>query len=117
MNEDSTHSESSQAPSGHLLTLRGEGLGKRYKKRFVVSDVNIEVKQCEVVGLLGPNGAGKTTTFYIVVGMIRPTAGQVYIDQNEITREPMYKRARMGIGYLSQRRLKTRCHSRGPASP
>lgn len=102
MNEDSTHSESSQAPSGHLLTLRGEGLGKRYKKRFVVSDVNIEVKQCEVVGLLGPNGAGKTTTFYIVVGMIRPTAGQVYIDQNEITREPMYKRARMGIGYLSQ---------------
>jgi lipopolysaccharide export system ATP-binding protein len=86
----------------NLLTLRAEGLSKRYKKRFVVNDVNVEVKQCEVVGLLGPNGAGKTTTFYMVVGMIRPTAGKVFINQNEITREPMYKRARMGIGYLSQ---------------
>ncbi len=89
-------------PVKSLLRLRGEGLSKRYKKRLVVDQVDIEVNQCEVVGLLGPNGAGKTTTFYMVVGMIRPTAGRVFIDQNEITREPMYKRARMGIGYLSQ---------------
>ncbi len=86
----------------HLMTLRAEGLCKRYKKRYVVDDVSVEVKQREVVGLLGPNGAGKTTTFHMVVGMIRPTAGSVYLEQAEITREPMYKRARMGIGYLSQ---------------
>ncbi len=102
MKKETEDSETSRGKVDHLLTLRGEGLGKRYKKRFVVSDVNIEVKQCEVVGLLGPNGAGKTTTFYIVVGMIRPTSGKVFIDQAEITREPMYRRARMGIGYLSQ---------------
>jgi len=102
MEQDDQRSPTQSNKTNHLLTLRGEGLGKRYKKRFVVDEVNIEVKQCEVVGLLGPNGAGKTTTFYIVVGMIRPTAGKVFIDQQEITREPMYKRARMGIGYLSQ---------------
>ncbi len=83
-------------------TLRSAGLCKRYKKRFVVDDVSVELKQREVVGLLGPNGAGKTTTFYMLVGMIRPTAGSVFYDDREITREPMYKRARMGIGYLSQ---------------
>jgi lipopolysaccharide export system ATP-binding protein len=83
-------------------TLRSDGLSKRYRKRFVVNDVSVEVRQGEVVGLLGPNGAGKTTTFYMIVGMIRPTQGKVFLDGSEITRQPMYKRARMGIGYLSQ---------------
>jgi len=82
--------------------LRSHGLFKRYKKRFVVNDVSVEVKQGEVVGLLGPNGAGKTTTFYMIVGMIKPTQGKVFFKDVEITTEPMYKRARMGIGYLSQ---------------
>lgn len=82
--------------------LRSQGLFKRYKKRFVVNDVNVEVRQGEVVGLLGPNGAGKTTTFYMIVGMIKPTDGKVFFDGTEITTEPMYRRARMGIGYLSQ---------------
>ena len=82
--------------------IRSEGLCKRYKKRLVVDTVSVELKQREVVGLLGPNGAGKTTTFYMIVGMIGPTAGKVYLDNREITKEPMYKRARMGIGYLSQ---------------
>jgi lipopolysaccharide export system ATP-binding protein len=82
--------------------LRSEGLRKRYKKRFVVNDVSVEVRQGEVVGLLGPNGAGKTTTFYMIVGMIRPTGGKVFLDDQEITKLAMYRRARMGIGYLSQ---------------
>lgn len=82
--------------------LRSEGLHKRYKKRFVVSDVSIDVKQGEVVGLLGPNGAGKTTTFYMIEGMIKPTAGKVFLDDAEITRLAMYKRARLGISYLPQ---------------
>lgn len=82
--------------------LRSEGLVKRYKKRAVVNEVTIQVRQGEIVGLLGPNGAGKTTTFYMIVGMIRPNAGRVFIDSTEITTLPMYQRARMGIGYLSQ---------------
>jgi lipopolysaccharide export system ATP-binding protein len=82
--------------------LRSDGIFKRYKKRYVVKDVSVEVKQGEVVGLLGPNGAGKTTTFYMIVGMIRPTAGKVFLDGQEITKLPMYKRARLGIGYLPQ---------------
>jgi lipopolysaccharide export system ATP-binding protein len=82
--------------------LRSDGVFKRYKKRYVVKDVSVEVKQGEVVGLLGPNGAGKTTTFYMIVGMIRPTAGKVFLDAQEITKLPMYKRARLGIGYLPQ---------------
>src|SRR5204862_4528021 len=82
--------------------LRSEGLFKRYKNRAVVSDVSVEVRRHEVVGLLGPNGAGKTTTFYMIVGMIKPTDGRVFLDDAEISREPMYKRARMGIGYLAQ---------------
>jgi lipopolysaccharide export system ATP-binding protein len=82
--------------------LRSEGVYKRYKKRYVVKDVSVEVKQGEVVGLLGPNGAGKTTTFYMIVGMIQPTAGKVFLDGQEITKLPMYKRARLGIGYLPQ---------------
>ncbi|HLX12467.1 MAG TPA: LPS export ABC transporter ATP-binding protein [Bacteroidota bacterium] len=82
--------------------LRTDSLCKRYKKRTVVNGVSLEVKQGEVVGLLGPNGAGKTTTFFMIVGMIRPNEGKVYLDAAEITRAPMYKRARMGIGYLPQ---------------
>ena len=83
-------------------SLRTEGLCKRYKKRLVVKNVSIELKQGEVVGLLGPNGAGKTTTFFLIVGMIKPNEGKVFNDGVDISREPMYKRARMGIGYLPQ---------------
>jgi lipopolysaccharide export system ATP-binding protein len=82
--------------------LRSEGIYKRYKKRYVVKNVSVEVRQGEVVGLLGPNGAGKTTTFYMIVGVIKPTKGRVFLDGQEITRLPMYKRARLGIGYLQQ---------------
>ncbi|MBN1300560.1 MAG: LPS export ABC transporter ATP-binding protein [Melioribacteraceae bacterium] len=80
----------------------GENLVKIYKKRTVVNQVSVDVTQGEVVGLLGPNGAGKTTTFYMIVGMIKPNAGKVFLDSNEITSEPMYTRAKMGIGYLPQ---------------
>jgi lipopolysaccharide export system ATP-binding protein len=97
--EQSEHSPSDPV---ELRVLRAEGLVKRYKKRAVVNDVSIEVRQHEVVGLLGPNGAGKTTTFYMIVGMIRPSGGKVFLDRDEITDEAMYRRARMGIGYLSQ---------------
>ena len=83
-------------------TLSGRNLYKQYGKRTVVSDASVEVKTGEVVGLLGPNGAGKTTTFYMVTGMIRPNSGSVYLGDDEITRSPMYKRARAGIGYLPQ---------------
>ncbi|MCK9426552.1 MAG: LPS export ABC transporter ATP-binding protein [Ignavibacteriaceae bacterium] len=82
--------------------LSSQDLVKIYKKRAVVNKSSIEVSQGEIVGLLGPNGAGKTTTFYMMVGMIRPNAGQVFLDGNNITSVPMYKRARMGIGYLPQ---------------
>ena len=83
-------------------TLRGGQLTKIYKKRRVVSDVDIEVRQGEIVGLLGPNGAGKTTTFYMLVGLIAPDGGKVYLDEAELTGVPMYRRARMGVGYLAQ---------------
>jgi lipopolysaccharide export system ATP-binding protein len=83
-------------------TLRTEGLMKRYKKRTVVNQVSVELKQSEIVGLLGPNGAGKTTTFYMIVGMVRPESGRVYVNNKEITSLPMYQRARLGIGYLPQ---------------
>jgi lipopolysaccharide export system ATP-binding protein len=82
--------------------LRAEELVKRYKKRTVVRNVSIEVRQGEVVGLLGPNGAGKTTTFYMIVGMITPNGGRVFMDDREVTKIAMYRRARMGIGYLAQ---------------
>ncbi len=82
--------------------LRTEHLVKRYGKRTVVRDVTLDVRQGEVVGLLGPNGAGKTTTFYMIVGMIRPEEGEVYFDDTRITSMPMYRRARLGIGYLAQ---------------
>ncbi|MAO66404.1 MAG: LPS export ABC transporter ATP-binding protein [Balneola sp.] len=84
------------------LMLHSEGLVKRYRKRTVVDEVSINVKQGEVVGLLGPNGAGKTTTFFMMVGLVRPNAGEIYLNDKNLTREPMYKRARMGIGYLAQ---------------
>lgn len=84
------------------LVLRSENLKKVYKKRAVVNHVSVGVEQGEVVGLLGPNGAGKTTTFYMIVGMIKPNEGKVFLDNKEITDEPMYKRAKMGIGYLPQ---------------
>ena len=83
-------------------TLRSDNLVKVYKKRAVVNKVSIEVSKGEIVGLLGPNGAGKTTTFYMIVGMIKPDKGKVFLDNGEITKIPMYKRARMGIGYLPQ---------------
>ncbi|OGU30437.1 MAG: LPS export ABC transporter ATP-binding protein [Ignavibacteria bacterium GWA2_35_9] len=85
-----------------MKTLRSEDLVKIYKKRKVVNNVTIQVSKGEIVGLLGPNGAGKTTTFYMIVGMIRPDEGKVFLDDNDITTIPMYKRARMGIGYLPQ---------------
>jgi lipopolysaccharide export system ATP-binding protein len=84
------------------VILKATNLVKQYRKRKVVDDVSIEVKQGEIVGLLGPNGAGKTTTFYMVVGLIKPDAGEVYIDDTRITKDPMYKRAKKGIGYLPQ---------------
>ncbi|MFO7949080.1 MAG: LPS export ABC transporter ATP-binding protein [Candidatus Fermentibacteraceae bacterium] len=82
--------------------LRTEGLVKRYRRRSVVDGVSLEVSRGEIVGLLGPNGAGKTTTFYQIVGFIRPDEGKVFLDDREITDLPMYKRARLGIGYLPQ---------------
>ena len=82
--------------------LRSEDLVKIYKKRTVVNKASVEVSKGEIVGLLGPNGAGKTTTFYMITGMIRPERGKVFLDETEITTVPMYKRARMGIGYLPQ---------------
>ncbi len=84
------------------MELRSESLVKRYKKRTVVDNVSVSVNQGEIVGLLGPNGAGKTTTFYMVVGLIKPNEGKIFLDQDEITDLPMYKRAKMGIGYLAQ---------------
>ncbi len=83
-------------------TLRSENLVKIYKKRTVVNKASIQVSKGEIVGLLGPNGAGKTTTFYMITGMIKPESGSVFLDNNDITKIPMYKRARMGIGYLPQ---------------
>lgn len=82
--------------------LHSENLVKIYKKRIVVNQVSIKVKQGEIVGLLGPNGAGKTTTFYMITGLIKANSGKVFIDDKDITKEPMHIRARMGIGYLPQ---------------
>jgi lipopolysaccharide export system ATP-binding protein len=89
-------------PQNGRRILRSDGLVKRYKNRTVVNRVTIQVRQGEIVGLLGPNGAGKTTTFYMIVGMVRPNGGRVFVDENEITSIPMYQRARLGIGYLPQ---------------
>ena len=91
------------APRRHTdSTLRADSLIKVYRKRKVVNEVSIKVSQGEIVGLLGPNGAGKTTTFYMVVGLIRPDRGRVFLDDRELTETPMYKRAQVGVGYLAQ---------------
>src|SRR5687768_10322868 len=84
------------------MKLYTQNIFKQYKKRVVVGGVSVEVSQGEIVGLLGPNGAGKTTSFYMIVGLIRPDEGKVFLDDREITDLPMYKRAKMGIGYLPQ---------------
>jgi lipopolysaccharide export system ATP-binding protein len=84
------------------MILKAENLIKKYKQRVVVNNVSFYVKQGEIVGLLGPNGAGKTTSFYMIVGLIRPNEGRVYLDDVDITEDPMYRRAQKGIGYLAQ---------------
>jgi len=84
------------------MILKAENIFKKYKQRMVVDDVTIELKQGEIVGLLGPNGAGKTTSFYMIVGLIKPNSGKIFLDEANITQEPMYKRAKRGIGYLAQ---------------
>lgn len=84
------------------MILRADNLIKKYKKRIVVNNVSVEVRQGEIVGLLGPNGAGKTTSFYMIVGLIKPNSGEIYLDSENITNLPMYKRAQLGIGYLAQ---------------
>ena len=83
-------------------SLIAKGLHKQYGSRMVVNDIDISVNRNEVVGLLGPNGAGKTTTFYMITGMIKPTKGDIFLDDKKITLDPMYKRARKGVGYLAQ---------------
>jgi lipopolysaccharide export system ATP-binding protein len=84
------------------MILRAENIVKKYRKRTVVKGVSFEVNQGEIVGLLGPNGAGKTTSFYMIVGLIQPFSGKIFIDNEDITNQPMYKRAKKGIGYLAQ---------------
>ncbi|TDI81355.1 MAG: LPS export ABC transporter ATP-binding protein [Bacteroidetes bacterium] len=84
------------------MKLRAENLIKSYKRRKVVNEVTLDVNQGEIVGLLGPNGAGKTTCFYMIVGLTKPNGGRIFLDNTEITRYPMYRRAQYGIGYLAQ---------------
>ena len=84
------------------VILRAENMVKTYKKRKVVNDISLKVEQGEIVGLLGPNGAGKTTSFYMIVGLIKPNEGNVYLEEEDITPLPMFKRAKLGIGYLAQ---------------
>ncbi|MES2808686.1 MAG: LPS export ABC transporter ATP-binding protein [Bacteroidota bacterium] len=84
------------------MNLRADNLIKKYRQRTVVNDVSFNVSQGEIVGLLGPNGAGKTTSFYMIVGLIKPNEGHIFLDDEEITTDPMYRRAQKGIGYLAQ---------------
>lgn len=84
------------------MILRTENLVKKYRHRTVVNNVTVQVEQGEIVGLLGPNGAGKTTSFYMIVGLIKPLSGKVFLENTDITEMPMYRRAQMGIGYLAQ---------------
>ena len=84
------------------MKLRAENLVKTYKKRSVVKGISVEVNQGEIVGLLGPNGAGKTTSFYMIVGLIKPNEGTIFLDGVDITKDPMYRREKKGIGYLAQ---------------
>ena len=99
------HTTGDLAPNGHLGetgVLHTEHLVKRYRSRTVVNDVSIELHQGEIVGLLGPNGAGKTTTFYMTVGLVVPNGGKIFLNDTDITKLPVYQRARLGIGYLAQ---------------
>ncbi|KUO67483.1 MAG: LPS export ABC transporter ATP-binding protein [Lutibacter sp. BRH_c52] len=84
------------------MILKAENIKKKYGSKYVVNGISLQVEQGEIVGLLGPNGAGKTTSFYMIVGMIQPNEGKIYLDNQEITKFPMYKRAQEGVGYLSQ---------------
>lgn len=84
------------------MILRSENLVKKYKSRTVANNVSVQVEQGEIVGLLGPNGAGKTTSFYMIVGMVKPNSGRIFLDDLDITKEPMYRRAQLGVGYLPQ---------------
>lgn len=84
------------------MILRSENLVKKYKNRTVANNVSVQVQQGEIVGLLGPNGAGKTTSFYMIVGMVKPNSGKIFLDDKDITNEPMYRRAQLGVGYLPQ---------------
>lgn len=84
------------------MELRAEHLIKKYRKKKVVNDISVSVKTGEIVGLLGPNGAGKTTSFYMIVGLIKPNEGHIFLDKEDITELPMYQRAKLGIGYLAQ---------------
>ena len=93
--------EMQEQNSDHKMVLRTEDLVKRYGKRTVVNHVSFNVKQGEIVGLLGPNGAGKTTSFYMTTGLITPNEGHIYLDDQDITDYPVYKRARAGVGYLA----------------
>ena len=100
--ETNQETVATSAPQEERLVLRTEGIVKRYGKRTVVNDVSFDVKQGEIVGLLGPNGAGKTTSFYMTTGLIVPNGGHIYLGNEEVTKYPVYKRARAGIGYLAQ---------------
>ena len=84
------------------MILRADNIQKTYSGRKVVKGISVEVAQGEIIGLLGPNGAGKTTSFYMIVGMVKPNGGNIYLDDEEVTKDPMYKRAQKGIGYLAQ---------------
>ncbi|PLX13606.1 MAG: LPS export ABC transporter ATP-binding protein, partial [Marinilabiliales bacterium] len=84
------------------MKLWTQDLVKKYRQRTVANNVSVEVNQGEIIGLLGPNGAGKTTSFYMIVGLIKPNSGKVFLDDQEITQMPMYKRAQLGVGYLAQ---------------
>lgn len=98
-----TSSLQTEAPQQQQsMVLRSEGLIKKYGKRTVVNGVSFDVKQGEIVGLLGPNGAGKTTSFYMTTGLVVPNGGRIFLDNQEITKDPVYKRAQKGIGYLAQ---------------
>jgi lipopolysaccharide export system ATP-binding protein len=105
-NDQSESSDSTKKlpaePVKKIREIRTDGLVKIYNKRYVVNGASILVNQGEIVGLLGPNGAGKTTTFYMIVGMVRPNKGKIFLDSKNISRKPMFRRARMGIGYLPQ---------------
>lgn len=102
MSSEQTENLKIQGHEKTQMILRTDDLVKRYKSRTVVNHVSIEVKQGEIVGLLGPNGAGKTTTFYMTVGLVMPNEGRIFLDDQEITKYPVYKRAQNGIGYLAQ---------------